>query len=188
MSSHYLDIEVLRDPEFPAHQLLSALYAKLHRALVQFSVNSIAVSFPDYSAAPPSLGSRMRLIGPELDLARLLESAWLNGMRDHIELGGIAAVPADAALRTLRRVQAKSSPERLRRRQMRRHGLTEAEALQRAPDTAAEKLRLPFVQLASGSTGQTFRLYLRMGTPAANSLTCEFNAFGLSGAASIPWF
>ena len=86
MSSHYLDIEVLRDPEFPAHQLLSALYAKLHRALVQFSVNSIAVSFPDYSAAPPSLGSRMRLIGPELDLARLLESAWLNGMRDHIVL------------------------------------------------------------------------------------------------------
>ena len=186
--SHYLDIHLRPDPEFPAHQLLSALYAKLHRALVQLSVNSIAVSFPDYSLAPASLGSRLRLIGAEPELSRLLALTWLQGMRDHIEVGPVAAVPADAALRTLRRVQAKSSPERLRRRQMRRHGLTEAEALQRAPDTAAEKLRLPFVQLASGSTGQTFRLYLRMGTPAVNSLTGEFNAFGLSGAASIPWF
>ena len=31
---HYVDIDVRTDPEFPAHQLMSALYAKLHRALV----------------------------------------------------------------------------------------------------------------------------------------------------------
>ena len=31
---HYVDIDVRPDPEFPVHQLMSALYAKLHRALV----------------------------------------------------------------------------------------------------------------------------------------------------------
>jgi CRISPR-associated endonuclease Csy4 len=186
--SHYLDILLLPDPEFPVHQLLAALYSKLHRALVDFGSNNIAVSFPDYSAKPASLGSRLRLIGPQIALERLMVTGWLRGMRDHVELTALAAVPAHAAPHTLVRVQAQSNPERLRRRQIRRHGLTEASALEQVPDSAVEKLRLPFVQLTSASTGQTFRLYLRLSEAHRQSTPGPFNTYGLSHTATIPWF
>ena len=186
--SHYIDIHLLPDPEFAAHHLLAALYAKLHRALAKLGVNGIAVSFPGYTVHPANLGATLRLIGAESELAGLMAQEWLTGMRDHIAVGAVKPVPADALSRTLRRVQAKSSPERLRRRQIRRHGLTEAEAIQRLPDAAAERLRLPFVQLASASTGQTFRLYLRLGESQTGDTRGEFNAYGLSATATIHWF
>jgi CRISPR-associated endonuclease Csy4 len=186
--SHYLDIHLLQEPEIPTYQLLSALYTKLHRALVRLDTSRIAVCFPDYSQSPARLGSRLRLIGPEADLLRLLALEWRSGIRDYIKVEPVAEVPDNAVQRALRRVQAKSSPERLRRRQMRRHAVTEAEALERVPDTVAEKLNLPFVQLASSSTGQAFRIYLRLGAPETNHVTGEFNAYGLSGTATIPWF
>lgn len=43
---YYVDIEVRPDPEFPTSQLMSALYAKLHRALVAQGNNRIGVSLP----------------------------------------------------------------------------------------------------------------------------------------------
>jgi CRISPR-associated endonuclease Csy4 len=185
---HYLEIQILPEPDIPIHQLLAALYAKLHTALVQIESHRIAVAFPDYCSSPASLGHRLRLIGPEPELIELMARNWVHGLRDHAKIGEIRKVPAGATARALRRVQAKSSPERLRRRQMRRHGLTESEALERVPDSAAETLRLPFVQLTSRSTGQTFRLYLRLGTPEREARLGEFNAYGLSTTATIPCF
>lgn len=186
--SHYIDIHLRTDPEFPAHQLMAALYAKLHRALVQLQTNSIGVGFPDYATAPAALGSTMRLVGPALELSRLMENDWLNGMRDHTELTPAVAVPAHAEHRSLRRVQAKSSPERLRRRQMRRHGLTAEQAQERVPDTAAELLHLPFVVFASSSTGQNFPVFLKLGPVVPERQTGTFNAYGLSTTATTPWF
>ena len=184
---HYIDIHLRPDPEFPPHQLMSALYAKLHRALVQLKATTIGVSFPGYAEVPPTLGNTLRLFGPEADLSWLVQQDWLKGMRDHAEVCLATMVPADAVHRALRRVQAKSNPERLRRRQMRRHGLTQEQARERVPDSAAEKLRLPFVQLASASTGQAFRLYLRLGLPGTGS-SGSFNAYGLSTSATVPCF
>ncbi|MBW9247730.1 MAG: type I-F CRISPR-associated endoribonuclease Cas6/Csy4 [Acidithiobacillus ferriphilus] len=185
---HYLDIELLPDPEFPVHQLLAALYANLHRALVEQRSSQIAVSFPGYSYSPPSLGRSIRLIGPGVALALLMADDWLRGMRDHVSAGNVAEVPAHAAARSLRRVQAKSNPERLRRRQMLRHGLTALEAQARVPDSAAENLCLPFVQLGSTSTGQSFRLYLSLGPEQSTVKVGAFNTYGLSATATIPWF
>jgi CRISPR-associated endonuclease Csy4 len=105
---HYLDIQLRRDPEFPPHQLMDALYAKLHRALALVKANTLGVSFPGYSESPITLGNTLRLIGPPADLARLMEQPWLMGMRDHTVLGAIFPVPAQATQRSLRRVQAKS--------------------------------------------------------------------------------
>ena len=113
---------------------------------------------------------------------------WLKSMRDHTEVAPVTAVPADAVQRCLRRVQAKSSPERLRRRQMRRHGLTEAQARERVPDSAAEWLHLPFVMLTSASTGQVFRLFLRLGPTVLSAQAGVFNAYGLSSSATTSWF
>lgn len=186
--SHYIDIHLRPDPEFPLHQLMGALYTKLHRLLAKVQTDTIGVSFPGYKAVPATLGHTLRLMGPQVDLVQLMEHDWLKGMRDHIELSPVAAVPADAVQRSFRRVQAKSSPERLRRRQMRRHGLTEEQARERVPDSAAELLNLPFVTLWSASTGQVFRLYLRLGPAVANAQAGTFNAYGFSTSATTPWF
>jgi CRISPR-associated endonuclease Csy4 len=186
--SYYLDIHLRPDPEFPAHQLMAALYSKLHRALVQMGNRHVAVSFPGYSVSPPNLGNCLRLIGPETELHRLQSLEWLRGMRDHVDMSSLARVPTHAQARALRRVQAKSSPERLRRRQMRRHGLSTEEAMRRIPDSAVETLRLPFVHLASSSTGQRFRFFLKLDEPAPGPVAGEFNAYGLSATATIPWF
>ncbi len=184
----FVDIELRPDPECAAHLLLSALYAKLHRALESNNGTGIAVCFPGHQTRPPSLGTCMRLLGSRATLQALTSSEWLGGMRDHVKVGTVSSVPPDSTHRMLRRVQAKSNPERLRRRLIQRHGLDEAQARERIPDSAAETLNLPFVQLHSGSTGQTFRLFLSVGPEQPAPVPGEFNAYGLSQNATIPWF
>ena len=185
---HFLDIQLRPDPEIAAHHLLGALYAKLHRALVLRRSTGVAVCFPGYQSRPLSLGVCLRLLGSRPTLDELTQTDWLSGMRDHVTVGTVAEVPATATHRTLRRVQAKSNPDRLRRRLAKRHGLDEAQARERIPDSAAETLHLPFVQLRSSSTGQTFPLFLSLGKAQAVPLPGEFNAYGLSQCATTPWF
>ena len=186
--THYLDLQLRPDPEISAAHLLAALYAKLHRALVRLEASTVGVSFPGHDQAAHRMGDCLRLIGPAEDLARLMALDWLSGMRDHVNVGGTAPLPATAQHRTLRRVQAKSNPERLRRRQIKRHGLSEAQALQQVPDDIGERINVPFVQMASVSTGQTFRLFLRLGPPQMSWAAGHFNSYGLSTTATIPWF
>jgi CRISPR-associated endonuclease Csy4 len=185
---HYVDIDVRPDPEFPAYQLMSALYAKLHRALVARQGAGIGVSFPGFDPQGTHLGTRLRLHGSLAALAELLEGDWLTGMRDHVALAPPRPVPPDARHRFVKRVQVKSSPERLRRRLMRRSSLDEREARERIPDELVQLTRLPFVQLRSTSTGQSFRLFIEHGPMQPGAAAGGFNAYGLSQGATIPWF
>ena len=185
---HYIDIHLRSDPEFPSHQLMAALFAKLHRRLAQVQSQHVAVSFPGYQEGPAALGDQLRLIGPGVELTRLMECDWLQGMHDHADIKPLTDVPANALHRALRRVQAKSSPERLRRRQMRRHQLTAEQALERVPDHCGEVLKLPFLALSSASTGQRFNLFLRLGPAVPAAQGGEFNSYGLSATATTPWF
>lgn len=185
---YHVDIDLRPDPEFPPHQLMGALYAKLHRALVAREVNTIGVSFPGVNVKAPHLGTRMRLHGSVTALSELLASDWLAGMRDHIALTPPARVPDNAQFRCVMRVQVKSSPERMRRRLMRRHDINEQEARQRIPDESARLTNLPFIQLRSTSTGQSFRLFIEHGSIQPRAVCGDFNAYGLSQGATIPWF
>lgn len=185
---HHADIDVRPDPEFPAHQLMSALYSKLHRVLVAQNSTRIGVSFPGVDLKAPHLGTRLRLHGDFASLSALAESCWLAGMRDHVTLGQPTRVPEAAKHCVVRRVQVKSSPERLRRRLMRRHNLDVYEVQQRIPDGVARLSGLPFVQLHSTSTGQPFRLFIDHGPAQSSAVLGDFNTYGLSQVATIPWF
>lgn len=199
---HYVDIRLQPDAEFAPAMLMAALFTKLHKALTAGAHQDIGVSFPqmeegDAPSARTSriggnpryaLGQVLRLHGTSLTLHKLLTTDWLTGMRDHVACGAVLAVPTDARHRVVSRVQAKSSPERLRRRQMRRHGLTAEQAQERIPDSAAEMLNLPFLTLRSQSTGQTFRLFIRLGPEQATAVPGEFGAYGLSPQTTVPWF
>lgn len=186
---HYLDICLLPDPEFAPLDLMDALYAKLHRVLVAVRSEAIGVSFPQVRANGPGLGDVLRLHGPKTHLTDLMAVNWLTGMRDHVAVSPVQAVPAGCArYRVVSRVQAKSSPERERRRLMRRKGLDEAQARAKIPDAAAETLDLPYARLRSQSTGQVFHLFIRHGPIVGHATAGAFNAYGLSPIAAVPWF
>ncbi len=184
----YLELRLRPDPEFSADMLLNALFAKLHRALVSHGEGRIGVSFPDVHPAAGHLGGRVRLHGQAADLAHLMAQPWLLGMRDHLADFTIAPVPEGALHRIVRRVQAKSSVARQRRRLMRRCGVDAAAAVAAIPDHAAERLTLPCVVLTSRSTQQQFRLFIAHLPLQPTASAGRFSAYGLSDDASIPWF
>jgi CRISPR-associated endonuclease Csy4 len=177
--------------------LMAALYAKLHRALVAVesttSQGAVGVSFPLHDEARPTLGACMRLHGSEAALAALMSTPWLRGVRDHLAQAQPTPQPVPLeklqGYRVVSRVQVHSSPERQRRRLMRRQGVDEREAVQRIPNDVAQRCDLPFVSLASASTGQVFKLFVRHGALQAQAVEGRFNAYGLSQqGATVPWF
>jgi CRISPR-associated endonuclease Csy4 len=184
----YIELQLLPDPEFPANMLMNALFAKLHRGLVSGGEGRVGISFPDVEQKGVGLGARLRLHGTGTDLERLMSANWLQGMRDHLSCSPVSPVPATAAYRVVRRVQAKSSPERERRRLIARKGITPDAAMQAIPDSSAEALRLPYLLLSSQSTQQQFRLFVEHLPAQKEAVQGMFSAYGLSADATVPWF
>lgn len=186
--NHYIDLKLLPDPEFAATQLMSALFAKLHRGLHDLRRDDVGISFPAVKAGTLGLGDCLRLHSTAEALDKLMTLNWLTGMRDHVQVGTLNAVPAGTKYRTVSRVQVDSNPERARRRLIKRHGISEEEARQRIPDSAAKRCSDPYVIVRSNSTGQPFHLFIRHGPLLDAPRPGTFNGYGLSSTTTIPWF
>lgn len=206
---HYVELRIAPDPEFASAQLMSALFSKLHRALVEFKRQDIGVSFPEHRhgrhvsvhhraayteqavrEAPHlrTLGEVMRLHGTREALELLMDTAWLKGMRDHLIIHACHPVPDKVSYRTVQRRQFKTNAERLRRRRAKRHNETLAQAREAIPDSVARDVDLPYVQVSSRSTQQRFCLFIAHGDEQEMPTAGTFNAYGLSSVATIPWF
>lgn len=188
MTTHYIDITLLPDPEFSHAHLLGALVAKLHRVLVQLRAGDIGISFPRYSLRPRSLGDVLRLHGTEAALQRLMVQPWLQGMSDHVQLMALLPVPPNAERCLVQRRQFKTSAERLRRRRMRRKGETAEQVAALIPDSIERAPDLPYVQLRSTSTGQAFCLFIDQKVVLTGMGSGNFNTYGLGEDAAVPWF
>ncbi len=188
MVTHYLDIQIRPDPEFPTGQLMGALFSKLHRALVALEADDIGASFPQHQTKPRDIGALLRLHASEARLEQLMAHNWLTGMRDHVQLAPVSTTPADAEHRVVRRRQFKTNAERLRRRRMRRHGESAETALEHIPESVEQRVTLPFVQVRSTSTAQRFSLFIEHGPRQAQPGGGAFNRYGLSNKATVPWF
>lgn len=191
MDQLYIDFQARQGADFPPHFVLAAVYSRLHRQLASMGTQQVAVSFPAMQqpeGGPCTLGDRLRLLGPPAELDRLAQPGWLAGTRDLVAWQPPAAVPPGVPQRSLRRVQAQSNPDRLRRRLMKRHQLHADEAHSRIPDGCAQQLALPYLHVTSSSTGQRFRLFLKLGPEEPAAIPGLFNTYGLSKEATIPWF
>ncbi|WP_379654105.1 type I-F CRISPR-associated endoribonuclease Cas6/Csy4 [Pseudoxanthomonas sp. UC19_8] len=188
MTTHFIDLRVLPDPETGPAQLLGALYDRLHLALVRHRRDDIGVSFPHYSLNPRALGSVLRLHGTAEALRGLMDTAWLGGVRDHVRIGELAPAPPHAEHRTLQRRQFKTSVERLRRRRMQRKGETAEQAAHAIPESVQRQPDLPYVHLRSSSTAQPFCLFLARGPLREQPVPGPFNSHGLSSTTTVPWF
>ncbi len=182
---YYVEIRLLLDPEFRETVLMNALYAKLHRTLVVEGHGEVGVSFPQ---AKKNLGDTMRLHGGQAALQRLMSLNWLKGLTDHTNVSGILPVPENCRYRIVKRVQAKSSIERLYRRSVKKGWVTAEEARKKIPVRKSQRLKHAFVQLKSHSTSQQFRLFIHHGELFDSPRKGKFSDYGLSGDATIPWF
>lgn len=187
MTTHYIDLIGIPNSQVTTPQLIGVLCQKLHLALVQHRLETVGISFPQYSLRPRSLGNVLRLHGAEVSLKGFMEANWLKGAREYVRMTSIETAPPDAPHRMVRRMQFKTSAERLRRRRMRRKGETLEEAVQAVPVTVERSPDLPFVWLNSRTTGQKFCLFVSIGPPLEPQLG-KFNSYGLGGKATIPWF
>ncbi len=184
----YTDFRLAPDPEFTTPTLMNALFAKLHRAIASLNGIQVGVSFPDHQAKPPSLGGCLRVHGGADHLARLMSQDWLCAMRDYLVAGKISSTPVDALHCRVRRVQPKSSAQRLRRRYMKRHNVSEEEAIRCFPAQVEQRVDLPFLRLKSQSTHQSFRLFIAHSEPIEEAFMGTFNTYGFSAQATVPWF
>lgn len=183
----YIEFRLLPDPEYGPTQIMNILFGKLHLALAELGTGDVGVSFPD-AAKVRTLGSRLRLHGTADALERLMRINWTTGIRDYVEQSSVMSVPVETTFRSVYRVQAKSNPERLRRRMMKRHGVDAETAARQIPDNAADTLNLPYVQIKSLSSGNHFRLFFQFGPVEQEARSGIFNAYGLSREATVPWF
>ncbi len=182
----YFEIKVLPDPEFKETVLMNALFAKLHRALVAIKNGTIGISFRQ--ANEKSLGNTLRLHGTSKELNQLNDINWLKGLRDYTMCSDLQPTPNSTKYRIVKRVQAKSNIERLKRRSIKKGWLTKPEADQKYLNKMAQVLNMPYLQLQSSSTSQAFKLFIHQGELLEKPIVGKFNAYGLSNEGTIPWF
>lgn len=183
--NYYIDIRILPSPEFSDSLLMNELFLLLHKSLVMFGQGEVGVSFPNVNKA---LGDILRLHGHQSSLQRLMATPWIGGLMDYITISETIKIPDVVGYRVVKRIQAKSSSERLIRRSVRKGWLTEEEAILKIHSKSERKLSFPYLRMKSQSTRQMFRIFIEHGPILTNSVTGEFTAYGLSSNATIPWF
>lgn len=182
---HYVDIQLLSDPELSQPVLMSALFAKIHSALVALNSQQMGISFPKIQVLKTGdLGDCVRAHGSSDNLQLMLP---LLSVFDYAIVGQVLKIPALTKQCTVRRVQVDSNPARLRRRLMKRKNMSEAEARQLISGNTLKRLDLPFVTIKSRSTGQMFRLFIEQ-KQVDTAMSGEFNNYGLSNSATLPLF
>jgi len=183
--NYYVDVFILANPELLDHILMCELLQRLHNALVDLGNGEIGVSFPRFNT---NLGNHLRLHGNLHILQRLMSFDWIGTVQDHVKTTSIHPIPQKVEYRNIRRVQCKSSIERLMRRSVKKGWLTKEEADEKIENSKDCVLNLPYVKLRSHSTKQLFRLFIGHGPILSESVPGSFSTYGLSSQATVPWF
>ena len=180
----YIDIKLHPDAEMPINRLLSAIYSKFHKALCDLESESIGVSFPAHRVL---LGNLIRIHGSSVKLAALQQLNWIGGLIGYCEVGQMQSVPENCKYRTLGRKQPTMTQAKLNRL-LKRGSITETEAKQYKAKMYAKGLDSPYLALQSGSNGHYHRRYIEFSVLQEKPITGQFDQFGLSRTATVPWF
>lgn len=180
----YIDIQLKPDAEMPINRLLNTLYTKFHKALCDLKSEQLGISFPNYKIL---LGNKMRIHGSSDDLTALQQLNWIGGLVGYCEIGQILTVPLDCQYRTVSRKQTTMSQAKLNRL-LKRSSITEQEVKQYRAKMFSKGLDNPYLELVSGSNGQKHRRYVEFGELLDAPVQGEFDQFGLSKTATVPWF
>ena len=181
---YYFDIQIKPDAEMRLNTILNTIYTKLHKALCDLQSTNIGVSFPKYEI---TLGNVLRIHGDESILNDLQGLNWIGAMSGYCKVGNIQSIPANAKFRTVSRKQTTMSQSKLNRL-IKRGSIPEEEIKQYKAKMFSKGLDIPYVELMSTSNGHKHRRYIEFGELVDNPVPGEFDQFGLSKTATVPWF
>jgi len=181
---YYLDIKIVPDEEVPIYFIRNKVYTKLHKALFSLKSTNIGISFPNYKV---KLGNVIRLHGTENSLLKLLDTNWLGGLSGYCDISTIQEIPGELVYRTISRMQSNMTEAKLRRL-IKRGSITQDEVKGYKAKMFQQGLDNPFLELESSSNGHKHRRYIQFGELSEQAIKGEFDQFGLSKKATIPWF
>ena len=191
---YYQDTKLLPDTEIPLYFIRNKTISKLHKTLHDQEQTAIGVSFPGYKV---KLGDTIRLHGSQADLQSLHASNWLGGLSGYCQVSDILPVPETVeGYRTISRIQPTMTIAKLKKRieyQRARGDLktdeeVKAYEMQYKAKMFAESLDNPYLELQSNSTGESYRIFIKLGEVQSLPVPGKFNSFGLSKQATVPWF
>jgi len=181
---YYIDVQLNPDAEMRENVLLNKVYTKLHKALFTLKSTDIGVSFPKYKV---KLGDVVRIHGNRDRLKELQTMNWLDGLIGYCEVNDVKPVPEQTKFRTVSRKQSNMT-ESKSRRLIKRGTLSSEEVKGYKAKMFAQGLDNPYLEMESGSNGHKHRRYLQFGDLLDEPVTGDFDQFGLSKFATVPWF
>ena len=182
--THYIDIRLMPKTEIRENVLLNQVYTLFHKRLYDLKATEIAVSFPEYSL---KLGRLFRVHGTEEVLGMLMGKEWLGEYARHCKVSEIMVVSDAVKYRTISRVQQNMTEAKLRRL-IKRGTIKDEDVKKYRIKMFQGGLENPYVELRSMSNGQMHRRFIEFGTLTETPVTGEFDLFGLSKTATLPWF
>lgn len=194
----YIEITLLSGPDVGINFLWSRLYQQIHLALVDNGNRavSLGVSFPQYDADQNKLGSKLRIFAKsELDLAKMNVKQWLSRLLDYVHITQIREVPHNVELYAVYKrqqpVRSYAKLERLINRRAKRENISIEKArndlITNSVNVGDEKLKTPFIDMKSMSSGNWFRLFI-VKEKATNYFDGNFSSYGLSNNSTVPDF
>jgi len=204
---YYFEIRLKPTKDALESILLNIVYEKIHRALFDLNATDIGVSFPEYKV---KLGTLIRLHGPKERLQELSKS-WRNIVltkgtlrpvwSDSLSIEGsllyvttsVSEIPKNVKHRNISRKRPTMSMSKLRRLIKRREenadkGISLEDISSYRSKMFAQGLDNPYVDIWGEKKKQKYRRFFGFGELLNELIKGEFDTFGLSKDATIPWF
>ncbi|MCB5226626.1 type I-F CRISPR-associated endoribonuclease Cas6/Csy4 [Alishewanella sp. 16-MA] len=180
----YIDIHLKPDAEMSEAELSSKVFTKFHKALATLNSNNIGISFPQ---AKLKLGRIFRVHGNASILHDLQGLDWLGPLTGYCKVSVITDVPKQTQYRVISVKRSNLSQAKLKRLIAR--GSIDAEGQKRYKvKMLSQGFDNPYLDLMSASTGQVYRKFFEFSDIYTKPVMGEFDAYGLSHTATIPWF
>lgn len=184
MMDAYIDIRLMPDAEMREAELSSKVFTKFHKALVTLQSNKIGISFPE---ANIKLGRLFRLHGEMSALHDLQGLDWLGPLTGYCQVGAVSTVPDQVQYRIVSAKRSNLSKAKLTRLIAR--GSIDKDGEKRYKvKMLSQGFDNPYLDLFSSSTGQGYRKFFEFSNIQAHPVDGEFDSYGLSKTATVPWF
>lgn len=181
---YFINIKIIPDQEMRENVLLNKVYTKLHKGLFTLKSTGIAVSFPSFKV---KLGDVIRLHANQDRLSELQAMNWLGGLSGYCEVSEIQAIPDEVKHRNVSRIQSNMTASKLRRL-IKRGSISQEEMNVYKTKMFQQSMGNPYLELDSASNDHKHRRYIQFGELLSQPIQGKFDHFGLSKAATVPWF
>lgn len=194
---YFIEITCLPDEDVSTGFVLGKIMDVLHLCLVnlekQLGVNPVGISFPGYrygEDSAPQIGVKIRLFSRDAaHLESLGLASQLRRFDDYVHIRSVSRLERpNVRFAIFKRVQPKSSKERLIRRQMKRTGQPEDVVRAQYQDFSEQHTKLPYVNMQSHSSANPFRLFVQKQEAVQTDAEWQFSSYGLSSTVPVPDF